>query len=129
VGVAVVGDHQHRPPAVGQGCYGGPDRGEPLWLGIFMVGAYQEILGDRHNLFGATDSVNVEVDGDGHRFAAAERGDSVGAVLSSVGFDERELSGAYRRRVAAADLDDTARRACLADLEAGLLGGTYLETP
>lgn len=106
-----------------------PEPGEPLWLGIFMVGAYQEILGDRHNLFGATDSVNVEVDGDGHRFAAAERGDSVGAVLSSVGFDERELSGAYRRRIAAADLDETARRACLADLEAGLLGGTYLETP
>ncbi len=106
-----------------------PEPGEPLWLGIFMVGAYQEILGDRHNLFGATDSVNVEVDGDGYRFAAAERGDSVGGVLASVGFDERELSGAYRRRVAAADLDDAARRACLADLEAGLLGGTYLETP
>ncbi len=105
-----------------------PEPGEPLWLGVFLVGAYQEILGDRHNLFGATDSVNVEVDGDGgHRFTAAVRGDSVGAVLRSVGFDERELSGAYRRRVAAAELDDAARRACLADLEAGLLGGTYLE--
>ncbi|MFP4146107.1 MAG: biosynthetic arginine decarboxylase [Halorhodospira sp.] len=106
-----------------------PEPGEPLWLGIFMVGAYQEILGDRHNLFGATDSVNVEVTREGHRFTAAARGDSVGAILSSVGFDERELSGAYRRRVAAAELDETARRACLADLEAGLLGGTYLESP
>ncbi|MCC3751124.1 MAG: biosynthetic arginine decarboxylase [Halorhodospira halophila] len=106
-----------------------PEPGEPLWLGIFLVGAYQEILGDRHNLFGATDSVNVEVDEHGHRFVTASRGDSIGGVLRSVGFDERELSGAYRRRIAAADLDDAARRACLADLEAGLLGGTYLESP
>lgn len=104
-----------------------PEPGEPLWLGIFMIGAYQEILGDRHNLFGTTDSVNVEVTEHGYQISAASRGESVGAVLRSVGFEERELSGAYRRRVAAARLDDTARRACIADLEAGLLGGTYLE--
>lgn len=104
-----------------------PEPGEPLWLGIFMIGAYQEILGDRHNLFGQTDSVNVEVDEQGYHFSAVSRGDSVSAVLRSVGFDERELSGAYRRLVAAAELDEAARRACIADLEAGLLGGTYLE--
>ncbi len=106
-----------------------PEPGEPQWLGLFLVGAYQEILGDRHNLFGATDAVNVEVDAHGHHFTGAVRGDSIGAVLRSVGFDERELSSAYRRRIAAADLDEAARRACLADLEAGLLGGTYLESP
>ncbi|MCG5547229.1 biosynthetic arginine decarboxylase [Halorhodospira halochloris] len=104
-----------------------PEPGEPLWLGVFMIGAYQEILGDRHNLFGQTDSVNVEVDEHGYHFTVVSRGDSVSAVLRSVGFDERELSGAYRRRVAGSELDEASRRACIADLEAGLLGGTYLE--
>ncbi|MBK1734197.1 arginine decarboxylase [Halorhodospira abdelmalekii] len=105
-----------------------PEPGAALWLGIFMVGAYQEILGDRHNLFGRTDAVNVEVDGDGYHFAALRRGDSVSTVLRSVGFDERELSAAFRRRLAKSVLDAAARRACLADLEAGLLGSTYLES-
>ncbi len=98
-----------------------------LWLGIFMVGAYQEILGDMHNLFGDIDSVNVEVDGDGYRFTSARRGDTVEEVLRVVGFDERELLGAYRRRVAATGLDEAERRACLTELEAGLQGYTYLE--
>lgn len=103
------------------------DPADPLWLGIFLVGAYQEILGDRHNLFGDTDSVNIEVDADGAHFRSGQRGDTVADVLRAVGFDERELAGLYRRRVAAAELDESTRRACLAELEAGLQGYTYLE--
>ncbi len=101
--------------------------GQTVWLGIFMVGAYQEILGDMHNLFGDIDSVNVEVDQGGHRFTSARRGDTVGGVLRVVGFDERDLIAAYRRRVAAAGLAEPDRRACLTELEAGLQGCTYLE--
>ena len=101
--------------------------GERLWLGIFLVGAYQEILGDRHNLFGDTDSVNVEVGAAGASFQAAQRGDTVTDVLRAVGFDERELAGVYRRRVAEAGLPEGVRRVCLAELEAGLQGYTYLE--
>jgi arginine decarboxylase len=55
--------------------------GEPYLLGIFLVGAYQEILGDMHNLFGDTDSVNVTVDADGFRLSGPARGDTVASVL------------------------------------------------
>ncbi|MGD8709627.1 MAG: biosynthetic arginine decarboxylase [Ectothiorhodospiraceae bacterium] len=100
--------------------------GEPLLLGVFMVGAYQEILGDLHNLFGDTDSVNVELTAEGHRLSGALNGDSIEAVLRLVHFEERDLLQAYRRRVAASELDERSRRECLRELEAGLQGYTYL---
>jgi len=99
---------------------------EPLLLGVFMVGAYQEILGDMHNLFGDTDSVNVEIRDDGWRLSDPMNGDSVATVLSMVSFDERELLQAYRRRVSRSDLDDRSRMECLRELEAGLQAYTYL---
>ncbi len=100
--------------------------GEPLLLGVFMVGAYQEILGDMHNLFGDTDAVNVVLDGDGWRLSEPVNGESVEAVLRHVHFEERDLLQAYRRRVGATDLDADTRAACLRELEAGLQGYTYL---
>ncbi|MEX0870979.1 MAG: biosynthetic arginine decarboxylase, partial [Aquisalimonadaceae bacterium] len=70
--------------------------GEPYLLGIFLVGAYQEILGDMHNLFGDTDSVNVELTDDGYTLTGALRGDSVETVLRYVQFDRDSLLAAYR---------------------------------
>lgn len=102
--------------------------GEPYLLGIFMVGAYQEILGDMHNLFGDTNSVNVEltVDG-GHRLSHIEHGDTVEDVLAYVHFDVDSLVEAYRRKAAEAQVGDEQRQRLLAELEAGLKGYTYLE--
>ncbi|WP_440997623.1 biosynthetic arginine decarboxylase [Arhodomonas sp. SL1] len=100
--------------------------GETLVLGVFLVGAYQEILGDMHNLFGDTDAVNVVLaDGD-WRLSEPFNGESVEAVLRHVHFDERGLLQAYRRRAGAASLDPETRAACLQELEAGLQGSTYL---
>ena len=56
--------------------------GEPYYIGIFLVGAYQEILGDLHNLFGDTDAVHVRLDGDGYRVEHVVEGDSVTEVLA-----------------------------------------------
>jgi arginine decarboxylase len=106
-----------------------PRAGEPYLLGIFMVGAYQEILGDMHNLFGDTDSVQVEptVDG-GYRLAEIRRGDTVDSVLRYVHFDAEDLLAAYRRKIdAATALDATQRRQYLDTLKDGLSGYTYLE--
>lgn len=100
--------------------------GEPLLLGMFLVGAYQEILGDIHNLFGDTDSVNVVLAADGYQLTDARNGDSIAAVLHQVQFDERELLQSYRRRAVMAPLDEATRRGCLRELEAGLQGYTYL---
>ena len=99
---------------------------DPLLLGVFMVGAYQEILGDQHNLFGDTDAVNVVVDGDGWHLSEPANGDNIEAVLRHVHFDGRALLQAYRQRVADAPLDDATRAACRRELEAGLQGYTYL---
>lgn len=105
-----------------------PRAGEPYRLGIFMVGAYQETLGDIHNLFGDTDAVNVRLDGDG-RFVLGDfrRGDRVDMLLDYVGYGIDALRAAYRDKLAAAGLgaDETAK--LQAALEAGLTGYTYLE--
>ena len=107
-----------------------PKDGEPYLLGIFMVGAYQEILGDMHNLFGDTDSVHVELLPDGsHRLTQAQRGDTVDSVLRFVHFEPQDLVAAYRAKVeAAAGLSGKQREDYLAELTAGIEGYTYLET-
>lgn len=100
--------------------------GEPYRIGIFLVGAYQENLGDMHNLFGDTDVVNVELrDGD-WQLTDAQHGDRADELLRYVHFEPDTLRVAYRRKLAAAGLDARARAECEALLEAGLAGYTYL---
>lgn len=103
--------------------------GEAYRLGIFMVGAYQENLGDMHNLFGDTDVVNVEIDGDGWHLADAEQGDRADELLRYVHFEPDDLRAAYRRKLAASNLDARMRRETETLLEAGLSGYTYLLEP
>ncbi|MDH5218684.1 MAG: biosynthetic arginine decarboxylase, partial [Gammaproteobacteria bacterium] len=72
-------------------------QGETYLFGIFMVGAYQEILGDMHNLFGDTHSVNVELSPDGsYGLTEHEEGDTVAEVLSYVHYNESDLLNRYR---------------------------------
>ena len=101
--------------------------GEPYILGIFLLGAYQEILGDMHNLFGDTDSVHVELHNGGYRLTNAARGDDVDAVLRYVHFDPEDLLEIYREKVANAALEDEQRAQYLHELAEGLKGYTYLE--
>jgi arginine decarboxylase len=106
-----------------------PRKDEPYLLGIFLVGAYQEILGDMHNLFGDTDSVHVEVLPDGsHKLVSPRRGDTVDSVLRYVHFDAENLLSTYRDKVSqAAELDTERKNLYLKELAAGLEGYTYLE--
>lgn len=101
--------------------------GESYCLGFFLVGAYQEILGDIHNLFGDTDAVEARIDGDGVRITQQRRGDTADVMLDYVGYKLDDLRRAYRGRIAQADLaPDEAARLEQA-LEAGLTSYTYLE--
>jgi arginine decarboxylase len=101
---------------------------EPYLLGIFLVGAYQEILGDMHNFFGDTDSVNVHIKPDGdYELVAPLEGDTVQTMLKYVNFDTRFLRKTYRKRLQAAPLTAEQRQLYLRELEAGLIGYTYLE--
>jgi arginine decarboxylase len=66
--------------------------GGPYYMGVFLVGAYQEILGDLHNLFGDTDAVHVTLADDGnYRVERVVEGDDVEHVLSYVQYDRRAL--------------------------------------
>ncbi|SFH54558.1 biosynthetic arginine decarboxylase [Modicisalibacter xianhensis] len=97
-------------------------------LGMFLVGAYQEILGDLHNLFGDTDSVDAALDGDGQwRLSNLQHGDSVGDVLRYVNFDAGVLRERLKAQLDASDLSRDEHAEFLDDLAAGLEGYTYLE--
>lgn len=101
---------------------------EPYFLGLFLVGAYQEILGDEHNLFGLTHAVNVDLRPDGsHRVREPQRGDRVGDLLRAVNYDPEALLTAYRHKLARAALPSAEQDGFLHELSAGLSGYTYLE--
>ena len=102
--------------------------GEPYLLGIFLTGAYQEILGDLHNLFGDTNAVHVKVTPAGYEITDLVHGDTVTEVLNYVQFHGPDLLANFRRKVSAAtNLTRNEANAFIADYVAGLEGYTYLE--
>jgi len=107
-------------------------KGEPYMLAAFLVGAYQETLGDLHNLFGDTNVVSVQVDEDGDIDYVQElQGDSVGDVLSYVEYRPERLMEQFRAlaedAVKAKRITPAERREILAAYENGLRGYTYFE--
>jgi len=102
--------------------------GETYLFGFFLLGAYQEILGDMHNLFGDTHAVNVEFDtAGGYRLVDPRHADSVDELLRYVGFEPKRLMARYREKLNAAGLKGAERTLCLQALEGGLAGTTYME--
>jgi arginine decarboxylase len=104
----------------------------PYYLGVFLVGAYQEILGDLHNLFGDTHAVHVSLDENGGaKLDALIKGDTVREVLDYVEFDAETLLGKLRTDVETAvregRMDYEGAGQLLRFYEDGLHGYTYLE--
>jgi arginine decarboxylase len=106
--------------------------GSPYYLGVFLVGAYQEILGDLHNLLGDTHALHVSLDeNDAVVLDAVIKGDTVREVLDYVEFDAKALSAKLRLDVEAAvragrlNYEESGR--LLRFYEACLDGYTYLE--
>ncbi len=101
---------------------------EPYILGIFLTGAYQEILGDLHNLFGDTNAVHLRLANGGYEITDLVHGDTVTEVLSYVQFDAQSLISTFRRKVQKAKhLSRQEANAFIADYIEGLAGYTYLE--
>ena len=101
---------------------------EEYILGIFLTGAYQEILGDLHNLFGDTNAVHVRLSPTGYEVTDVVHGDTVTEVLEYVQFQPGALLTTFRRKVAAAkDLSRQEANTYIAEYVAGLEGYTYLE--
>src|SRR6478609_11897611 len=102
--------------------------GEPYILGIFLTGAYQEILGDLHNLFGDTNAVHVRLSESGYEVTDLVHGDTVTEVLNYVQFRASDLLTTFRRKVSAAtSITRQEANTFIADYVAGLEGYTYLE--
>ncbi len=104
------------------------DPQNPPPLGFFMVGAYQEILGNMHNLFGDTAAVNVFVSPEGNvTTEQTDEGDTVADMLQYVQLDPQVLLTHFCNQVKQTDLDKKLQTQFLAEFEAGLYGYTYLE--
>jgi arginine decarboxylase len=109
-----------------------PFNGSEYYLGSFLIGAYQEILGDLHNLLGDTNAVHVSLNGNGEIILDnVIKGDTVREVLDYVQFRAESLLGQFRRDVEAAlregkiGYEESGR--LLRFYEEGLNGYTYLE--
>ena len=104
------------------------DHDQPYVLGIFITGAYQEILGDMHNLFGDTNAVHIRLTDGGYEIGDFVHGDTVTEVLNYVQFSAQDLVTTFRRKVQnARGLTRSEANAFIADYVEGLAGYTYLE--
>ncbi|MGZ8189936.1 MAG: biosynthetic arginine decarboxylase [Methylococcaceae bacterium] len=103
------------------------DRHQPYLIGFFMVGAYQEILGDMHNLFGDTHSINIKLDDNGYHFYDLQEGEDVSELLNYVHISSDELKTAYCEKLAKSQLSEQQRQSYEQELIAGLNAYTYLE--
>jgi arginine decarboxylase len=102
--------------------------GDDYVLGIFLTGAYQEILGDLHNLFGDTNAVHIKLTDTTYDITDLVHGDTVTEVLNYVQFHAPALLTTWRRKVnSSKTLSRQEANTFVADYVAGLEGYTYLE--
>lgn len=106
--------------------------GSPYYMGAFLIGAYQEILGDLHNLFGDTNTIHVELDEQGEVILQTMiRGETVNEVLDYVQFNGKELIDRLQSAVEVAvregRIDNAEAGRLIKFYEDGLNGYTYLE--
>lgn len=106
--------------------------GEEYYLGVFLVGAYQETLGDLHNLLGDTHVISIRLNEEGHlEFEREVEGDRVADVLSYVEYEPKEMAARVRsmaeQAVRAGRITVQERRQFMEAYEAGLRGYTYFE--
>ena len=104
--------------------------GEPYYIGVFLVGAYQEILGDMHNLFGDTNAVHIDVYKDRYEIDQIIDGETVAEVLDYVQFNPKKLVRNVETWVTAsmkAGKITPEGREFLSNYRSGLYGYTYLE--
>ena len=104
---------------------------EPYYIGVFLVGAYQEILGDLHNLFGDTNAVHISVNKEGYQIDQIVDGESVADVLDYVQYNPKKMVRNLETWVTASmksgQITAAEGRQFLNTYKSGLYGLTYLE--
>ena len=100
---------------------------KPYLMGFFLVGAYQEILGDMHNLFGDTHSAMITMNEQGEAsIVEINQGDTVADMMRYVHLDVEGFQSSYAQLVAS-KLPASEQQSVLDELQVGLDGYTYLE--
>ncbi|MBR5083752.1 MAG: biosynthetic arginine decarboxylase [Prevotella sp.] len=106
-------------------------KNEPYYLGVFLVGAYQEILGDMHNLFGDTNAVHISVKDGGYHIDQIIDGETVEEVLAYVQYNPRKLVRQLEiwvaKSVKQGKISLEEGKEFLSNYRSGLYGYTYLE--
>ena len=104
--------------------------GKPYYLGMFLVGAYQEIMGNLHNLFGSTNVTQIQITPQGYKIEQLVKGDAIKDVLNYVDYDGQDLVEIMRRRTETALREDLITideaQKLLSNYERGLSNYTYL---
>ncbi len=104
---------------------------QPYYLGVFLVGAYQEILGDLHNLFGDTNAVHITAKDDGYEIQQIIDGETVAEVLDYVQYSAKRLVRTMETWVTASvkegKISTQEGKEFLSNYRSGLYGYTYLE--
>ena len=107
------------------------NQGEHYYIGVFLVGAYQEILGNMHNLFGDTNAVHISVDGDDYSIDKTIDGETVADVLEYVQYDPkrlvRRLESWISKAVKEGRITIEEGKEFISNYRAGLYGYTYLD--
>ena len=101
--------------------------GEPYYLGVFLVGAYQDVLGSNHNLFGQVGEAHVVADEEGFAIERFVAGETAEKVIEKMGFTARELMLGVERLVRQSRLSPVEKGAFLERYARELQGYTYLE--
>lgn len=104
---------------------------KPYYIGVFLTGAYQEILGDMHNLFGDTDAVHVRFTENGsYRIESLVKGDTISDVLKYVSFEPNEILDQLRNdceeSIVSGNLSSAQARTLMSKFESSIQGYTYL---
>jgi len=104
---------------------------DPYYIGVFLVGAYQEILGDLHNLFGDTNAVHVSVNDEGYKIDQVIDGETVAEVLDYVQYNPKKMVRAVETwvttSVKSGKISAEEGKEFLSNYRSGLYGYTYLE--
>ena len=106
--------------------------GEPYYIGVFLVGAYQEILGDLHNLFGDTNAVHISIKDDEYVIDKIIEGETIADVLDYVQFDHKRMVRAIEiwvsKSVKSGAITLEEGKEFISNYRSGLYGYTYLES-
>ena len=104
--------------------------GEPYYIGVFLVGAYQEILGDLHNLFGDTNVVHISVKNNEYVIDKIIEGETIADVLDYVQFDHKRMARSIEvwvnQSVKTGVITAEEGREFISNYRSGLYGYTYL---